>query len=119
MSAEEQLRAKLRQISKRFEKPAADAAEQPVEYQVTLPERWERRLFVALCRRHGLEPYRYRRQKSASVVVRLPRSFLDNTLWPEYELLRQALDDYVAQTTERIIAEEVSSDVGEAREPAR
>jgi hypothetical protein len=139
MTSEEQLRERLRKISALFEgattigeRNAAAAAiervkkalgttlkaEQPLEYQFTLPDRWQRRLFSALCRRYGLEPYRYKRQRYTTVMVRVPRSFVDKTLWPEYEELRTALDDYLNNATERIIREEVYRDAGEASERA-
>ena len=34
----------------------------PTEMQFSMPDQWSRRLFVALCRRYGLKPYRYRRR---------------------------------------------------------
>jgi hypothetical protein len=139
MTSEEQIRERLRKISALFEgattigeRNAAAAAiervkkalgamlkaEQPEEYQFTLPDRWQRRLFSALCRRYGLEPYRYKRQRYTTVMVRVPRSFVDKTLWPEYQELRAALDDYLNNATERIIREEVYRDAGEASERA-
>src|SRR5258708_4681111 len=139
MTSEEQLRERLRKISALFEgattvgeRNAAAAAiervkkalgatlkaEQPLEYQFTLPDRWQRRLFSALCRRYGLEPYRYKRQRHTTVMVRVPRSFVAETLWPEYEELRAALDEYLNNATERIIREEVYRDAGEASERA-
>jgi hypothetical protein len=139
MTSEEQLRERLRKISALFEgaatigeRNAAAAAmervekglgvtlraEQPIEYQFTLPDRWQRRLFSALCRRYGLEPYRYKRQRDTTVMVRVPKSFVDKTLWPEYEELRAALNDYLNNATERIIREEVYRDAGEASERA-
>ena len=93
-------------------------SEQPEEFQFTLPDRWQRRLFLALCRRYGLEPYRYKRQRYTTVMVRVPRSFVDKTLWPEYQELRAALDDYLNDATERIIREEVYRDAEEASERA-
>src|SRR3974377_51970 len=96
MTTEQRLREKLRKISALFEgattageRRAAEAAilrvkkalaaiaqtEQPIEMQFTLPDRGQRRLFMALCRRYGLEPYRYRRQRYTTVMVRVPRSF--------------------------------------------
>lgn len=137
MTTEQQLREKLRKISALFEgattageRSAAAAAiarikqaiadqarvEQPTELQITLPDRWQRRLFAALCRRYGLKPFRYRRQRYTTVMVRVPRSFFDRTLWPEYQQLRRALDDYLNEATERIIREEVDRDVDEAPE---
>ena len=103
MVTEDQLRERLRKISALFEgattpgeRNAAAAAiervkkalgatqktEQPVEFQFTMPDRWQRRLFSALCRRYGLEPYRYKRQRYTTVMVRVPKSFVDQTLWP-------------------------------------
>ena len=38
---------------------AAAQLERPVEMNFRLPDRWGRRLFLALCRRYGLPPYRY------------------------------------------------------------
>lgn len=136
---EQQLREKLRKISALFEgattageRDAAAAAierirralgttaktEPPVEVQFTLPDRWQRRLFTALCRRYGLEPFRYKRQRHTTVMLRVPRTFLDRTLWPEYAALRQALDTYLNEATERIIRDEVFGDDEEARERA-
>src|ERR1035437_6620476 len=104
MFTEQQLRDRLRKISALFEgattvgeRNAAAAAiervkqalgvtqkaEQPVEFQFTMPDRWQRRLFSTLCRRYGLEPYRYKRQRYTTVMVRVPKSFVDKPLWPE------------------------------------
>jgi hypothetical protein len=137
MTTEEKLREKLRKISALFEgaktqgeRQAAEAAlarikealasivqtERPIEIQISLPDSWQRRLFSALCRRYGLEPYRYHRQRYTTVMVRVPRSFLDNTLWPEYMELKMALDEYLNEATERIIREEVYGDTREAPE---
>jgi hypothetical protein len=137
MTNEEQLRERLRKISALFEgattpgeRNAAAAAvervtaalrkmlnaEQAIELRFSLPDRWQRRLFSALCRRYGLEPYRYKGQRYTTVIVRAPRSFVLQTLWPEYQELRAALDDYLNDATERIIREEVYGDAGEASE---
>jgi len=139
MTTEQKLREKLRKISALFEgaktigeRHAAAAAivrvkqalaalaqtEQPVEMRFTMPDRWQRRLFTALCRRYGLDPYRYRGQRHTTVMVRAPRSFIDRTLWPEYLELQAALNEYLNEATERIIREEVYRDAGEAPERA-
>lgn len=138
MTTEQKLRDKLRKIAALFEgattigeRHAAAAALQrvrqalaavtqteKVEMQFTLPDLWQRRLFTALCRRYRLEPYRYRRQRYTTVMVRVPRSFVDRTLWPEYLELKRALDEYLNEATERIIREEVYRDAREAPERA-
>lgn len=136
MTTEQELRDKLRKISALFEgattageRSAAAAAiarvkqalaalgqtEPAREMQFSLADQWQRRLFAALCRRYGLEPFRYRRQRYTTVMVRVPRSFVDKTLWPEYLELKKALDEYLNEATERIIREEVYGDAGEAR----
>jgi hypothetical protein len=139
MTTEQELREKLRKISALFEgattpgeRNAAAAAiarvkqalaalqqtERPIEMKFSLPDRWQRRLFAALCRRYGLEPYRYKRQRYTTLMVRVPESFVDRTLWPEYLELKAALDEYLNQATDRIIREEVYGDAGEAPERA-
>ena len=58
------------------------------------------------------------RANSRSSVVRAPRAFVDQTLWPEYLALQEALHSYLNEATERIIREEVYKDAGEAPERA-
>ena len=139
MTQEQQLREKLRKIAALFEgattsgeRVAAAAAidrlkkalasltktEAVTEVQFSFPDRWQRRLFVALCRRYGLTPFRYKRQRMTTLVVRAPKTFVDRTLWPEYVLLRDALDQYLYEATERIIREEVYSDLRDTPERA-
>jgi hypothetical protein len=137
---EQQLREKLRKIAALFEgaatageRQAAVAAiarlrqalnaavktQQPLpETKFSMADQWQRRLFSALCRRYGLEPYRYKGQRYTTVMVRAPRSFVDKTLWPEYLQLQAALHSYLKEATERIIREEVYRDAGEAAERA-
>jgi hypothetical protein len=52
------------------------------------------------------------------VVVRAPRAFVDQTPWPEYLALSEALHSYLNEATEGMIREEVYKDRGEATEPA-
>lgn len=87
-----------------------------VEMQFSLPDRWQRRLMSALCRRHGLIPFRYRRQRMTTLMVRGRRGYIENILWPEYCQLRDALDEYLAAATDRIIRDEVFNDAREAQE---
>jgi len=136
---EAQLREKLRKITALFEgattpgeRQAAAAAMQRIrqaleaavktkslpETKFSLPDQWSRRLFLALCRRYGLTPYRYRGQRHTSVVLRAPREFIDLTLWPEFIALQEALQAYLDEATERIIREEVYGDADEAAERA-
>ena len=137
LSTEQELREKLRKIAALFEgatsageREAAEAAlnrvrsalaaaektEHSVEMSFRLPDPWKRRAFLALCRRYGLRPYRYPRQRYSTILVRSPRSFINQTLWPEYLEISRALDEYLREATERIIREEVFADADAAEE---
>ena len=139
MSSESQLRDKLRKIEALFagagtsgERLAAEAAlervrarlselrrqDPPAELQISLSDQWSRRLFLALCRRYGLEPYRYHRQRRTTLMVRAPRRFFDQVLWPEFSELDRALQAYLHEVTLRVIREDVYADASEAREVA-
>jgi hypothetical protein len=139
MTNEQQLREKLRKITALFEgaatagerqaaaaaigriREALNAAVQTQllpETKISMADQWQRRLFSALCRRYGLEPYRYKGQRYTTVMVRALRSFFNNTLWPEYLELQAALHSYLNEATKRIIREEVYRDAAEAKERA-
>jgi hypothetical protein len=137
MSAEAQLREKLRKIEALFagagtagEKLAAEAAlarlrarlaeiqrrDPATEVQFSIQDLWSRRLFLALCRRYGLKPYRLYRQRHSTVMLRAPRQFLDEVLWPEFQELQQILLAYLDDITNRVIREEIFADTSEATE---
>jgi hypothetical protein len=90
----------------------------PVEMQFSLGDQWSRRLFLALCRRYGLAPYRLHRQRLTTVMLKAPRRFAEEVLWPEFEELNQALLQYLNAVTLKVIREEVHRDAGEAAEIA-
>ena len=135
MGIEEQLREKLRKIEALFagaatpgERVAAGAAldrlkaklaevsrgDPPVELQFSLPDSWSVRLFVALCRRYGLRPYRYPRQRRTTIVVRAPKRFVDEVVWKQFSDLHADLALYFEQTTEKLIRDSVFADASDA-----
>lgn len=137
MNNEEALRLKLRKIEALFEgagtigeRDAAEAAlgrikeklaqavktDPSLESTFTFRDRWTKQLFMALCRRYALSPYRYARQRYTTVVVRAPQSFVDDVLWPQYKALSKELREYLDQATEKIICEEIYRDTTEAQE---
>jgi hypothetical protein len=102
MLSEDRLREKLRKIEALYagattagEKSAAGAAaerirrqfeaasktEQTEEFKFSITDTWSRQLFIALCRRYGIRPYRYARMHRQTVMVRAPASFVQLTLW--------------------------------------
>jgi hypothetical protein len=106
-AAAERIRRRLREEEKR---------EKPVEIRFSLPDPWSRQMFIALCRRYGLRPYRYPRMRRQSIIVRAPETFLNSVLWPEFQEINAALSDYLAQVTDKVIREAVYKDAGDAEE---
>jgi hypothetical protein len=146
VTTEQQLREKLRKITALFEgaatlgeRQAAAAAmerlgqvlratappprpppppQPPPENKFSFKDQWQKRLFLALCRRYGLEPFRYHGQRHTTVMVRAPHDFVDRVLWPHYLELQAALNAYLDEATERIVREEVYKDARDASERA-
>ncbi len=137
MTPEQSLREKLRKIEALFagaategEKVAAGTAaerirdrlgqaadkEKEIEVKFSISDVWARQLFVALCRRYGLRPFRYRRMHRQTIIIRAPTSFVEQVLWPEFEELSAALTAYLSEITERMIREEVHGETGDADE---
>ena len=137
MSPDSQLREKLRKIEALFagagtagERLAAEAAlervkvrlaelgrrDPAIEMQFSMPDQWSRQLFMALSRRYGLKPYRYRRQRYNTIMLRVPQGFSASVLWPEFTQLNQALRTYLNEVTLRVIHQEIHSDASEAQE---
>jgi hypothetical protein len=51
-------------------------------------------------------------------MLKVPRSFVDNVLWPEFVELNEALTEYLMAVTQKIIREEVYGGTTEADEVA-
>jgi len=86
----------------------------PVEYQFSMRDMWTRRVFVALLRRYGLRPYRYRRQRYTTVMVKVSKRFVDETLWPQFESLSETLREYLSEVTDRVVIQVINDDLSEA-----
>ncbi|MDX2032588.1 MAG: hypothetical protein SF339_18075 [Blastocatellia bacterium] len=137
MTDEEKLIEKLRLIEALFaragtegEKDAAGRARErilerlkqfekldpPVEYRFSVGDRWSRQLLSALLRRYGINPYRYSGQRRTTLMARVSKSFVDETLWPEFTQLQTVLSAYFDEHTTRIIEQAIHADAGEAEE---
>ena len=88
----------------------------PVEYHFSMVDTWARRLFVALARRYGLTPYRYPRQRRNTVMLKVSKPFVDETLWPEFLELDGTLRKWLAEATDRAIAQVFGEEAREAEE---
>ncbi len=108
-AAAERIRARLAEVRTR---------EPDIEIFYALPDPWKRKLFLALCRRYGLRPYRKHRQRYSTVQIVAPASFHHQTLWPEYVALAEELEKHLEEITERVVREAIHGDVSEADEGA-
>lgn len=95
---------------------AENAKREVVEIQFSLADPWSRTLFLALCRRYALQPYRLARQRRTTVMLRAPKAFVDEVLWPEFQELDGLLRGYLGEVTLRIVREQVHKDTSEAPE---
>ena len=105
--ARDRIRERLRQL---------ESSEPPIEYRFSLADQWSRHLFVALLRRYGITPYRYRGQRRTTVMARVSRAFVDETLWPEFRELQGTLAAYFDALTDRVIEQALEVKPGEAEE---
>jgi hypothetical protein len=105
--AAERIRARLAELRSR-------EREEVRVYSLTDP--WKRKLFVALCRRYGLKPFREPGRRYSTVLVRAPDTFQVRTLWPEFLALSEELHAHLEELTERVIREAIDEDVSEPSE---
>lgn len=130
MERTEDIRAKLEKLEALFargatagERAAAGAAldrltarlndgsrEGTTELQYSLPDVWAVRIFVALCRKHGVKPYRYSRQRRTTVMVRVQPELFERTVLTEFETLHRELVAYFQETVDHLIADAMRSD---------
>ncbi len=47
-------------------------------------------------------------------MANVPKSFVDNTLWPEYLELSDVLEKYITEITEKVIRNNIFDDSSEA-----
>jgi hypothetical protein len=104
-AAAERLKEKLREASR---------ADPPVELKFTMPDPWSTRLFIALCRRYGFNPFRYARQRSTTVMVKAPRRLFEEVVWRQFNDVHADLWAYLEQTTERLIRETIHANAADA-----
>ena len=97
----DRIRARLREVRGR---------EPDVEVGYSIDDPWELMLLVALCRRYGLRPLRRPRQRSSTVRLLAPKSFMTHTLWPEFLALADALRNHLFRFTDATIREAIYDD---------
>lgn len=86
----------------------------PIEYKFTFRDMWSRKVFVTLLRRYGLRPYRYNRQRYTTVMAQVPKRFVDETLWPEFQKINEELSSYLQEVTDRVVESVLHEDSSDA-----
>jgi hypothetical protein len=103
-SARERILERLREVAE---------TDPPVEVKFSLPDLWSKRVLIALLRRYEIAPYRYRRQRHTTVMARVSKRFVDETLWPELDELLATLRAYLDDVTTRVVAEVLHADASD------
>ena len=94
----------------RLQERLDSATSAEVELQFSLPDAWSVRLFVAVCRKHGVQAYRYARQRRTTVMVRVNERRFNAVVWPEFSRLQTELMVYFEETTDHLIRTGLGSD---------
>ncbi|MFM9865344.1 MAG: hypothetical protein ACKVRO_17255 [Micropepsaceae bacterium] len=89
---------------------------EPEDLQFQIAEDWSRHLFVALCRRNGLDPYRHTREDRATLTVRGTRAFVEGVVWRQFASVEAELRAYLTESALKIIREEIHADAREIAE---
>jgi hypothetical protein len=77
----------------------------PVEYNVPLGNQWKKKLFVALCGKHEIQTYRYKRQKYTTAMLRADPTFVEEVLWPEFKKYSALLEELVGEIIDSLISQ--------------
>jgi hypothetical protein len=80
------------------------ADQSAIEYTVSNGSHWKKRLFVAICSKHGVKTYRYKGQKHTTAMVRVTKGFMDLILWPEYKQYAEVFDRLSSDIMNDLIA---------------
>jgi hypothetical protein len=108
-SACDRIRERLRQLEK---------TEPTVEFKFAMQNQWSHHLFIALARRYGLSPFRYRGQRRTTIMLKATRTFVDETFWPEFREADTILQRHFHEVTRRVVAQAISGDMTEPEERA-
>jgi hypothetical protein len=106
--------AAIERLRARLAEAARTAREPEIEVQYSLPDVWSLKLFLALCRKAGVRPYRYPRQRRTTVVVRVQRSVFERTVMAEFDALHDELTAAFADLVDHLIADVMHGDADEA-----
>ncbi|MEA3443462.1 MAG: hypothetical protein U9R19_01905 [Bacteroidota bacterium] len=73
------------------------------EFKLMTADSWHHKLLLAICRKYGVKPYRYHRQKLSTVMIKVNEDFLDDVLWKEYTEYSDHLSKLIEEITDGLI----------------
>lgn len=77
------------------------------EVQFEFSDPWSRQLFVAMCRRRGLRPYKTPGQGPDQVTLLLEAGYAERELWPAYQEAARRLDRVLDAATADFIGDDL------------
>lgn len=87
-----------------------DHSNKPIEYRVSLSSPWEKRLFVAICCKHGFRTHRYPKQKYTTARLMISKTMMDEVLWPDYQRYSKMLRELIEEIMKEVITKIHQSD---------
>ena len=96
-AARERIAARLNQLPPREQ-----------EYCFSIHSAWGRKLFTALAKKLGIEPFRYRGQRRTTRVIRATDAQM-NLLWKQFVDAEQILNRYLDEVTDRVITQSLGT----------
>jgi hypothetical protein len=79
------------------------AREGDIEYRCSVADPSMQRVFVVVCERYGIEPYRVPRQRQSTISIRAPRSFIQEILWPLFEEMARLVEEWLYEKTSELM----------------
>lgn len=73
------------------------------EFTLHTPDNWHKKLLLSICRKYGLRPYRYKRQKYTTVMLNVNADFLNKIVWKEYLEYSDHLENLIGTITDELI----------------
>lgn len=107
-------RAAAQHVLQNFKQKTPDESCEDLGF--TVHDVWARKLFMAMLRKAGLEPFRMRGQRRTTIIVHGRKSLVD-LIWKEFLEADKTLTAYLSDITDRVIRESLGEvKDGEAQE---
>jgi hypothetical protein len=79
------------------------------EFRFRIRDPWGQRVFQALCEAEGYAPYRRKRQRQSTFLVKVPNSAAGRSLFNRYCMIELHLKRELRAVTERVFKERVKA----------